>query len=192
MPDWSSIELRAEAFTQLSRHVAVPSVFDARAVLDVTQKAGEYELRERQLDRPFRKDYDSFESPMEWPTRFDVSNWILIGAFDGDTRLGGAIGAANTPGIDILEGRSDLCVLWDLRIAPEARRRGVGSALFRAIEAWAVNRNCRELKVETQNTNVAACRFYARQGCTLLQVNHGAYSDLPDELQLFWRKTVNG
>jgi hypothetical protein len=62
----------------------------------------------------------------------------------------------------------------------------------RAIEAWGRLKECRELKVETQNTNVAACRFYARQGFRLTQANYGAYPELPNEVQLIWRKVVNG
>jgi GNAT superfamily N-acetyltransferase len=170
----------------------VPGVFETWTVFDVLDQGGEFELRERSLSQPYRKSYDAREHPAEWPARFDASNWGLIGAYEGNARLGGVIGAFDSPGVDMLEGRDDLLVLWDLRVAPAARRQGVGSALFRAIEAWARARGCRELKVETQNTNAAACRFYARHGCRLKQVNAGAYADLPDELQLIWRKSING
>jgi ribosomal protein S18 acetylase RimI-like enzyme len=187
----ASIELREEPFTEIGRYASVPNIFETMSVLDVVEEGGRYGLRERLLARPFQKDYDALEPPASWPTRFDTSNWILLGAFEGSSRIGGGIGAARTPGIDMLEGRDDLAVLWDLRISPHARRRGVGTALFRAIEAWAAKRQCKELKVETQNTNVAACNFYARQGCALSQVNRGAYVDLPDEIQLFWRKAVD-
>jgi hypothetical protein len=44
--------------------------------------------------------------------------------------------------------------------------------------------------VETQNSNAAACRFYARQGCVLLAANRGAYVELPDEIQLLWYKEL--
>jgi hypothetical protein len=42
------------------------------------------------------------------------------------------------------------------------------------------------LKIETQNSNVAACRFYAREGCQLRGIHPGAYADFPDEIQLLW------
>jgi ribosomal protein S18 acetylase RimI-like enzyme len=90
----------------------------------------------------------------------------------------------------MLEGRDDLAVLWDLRVAPEARGRGVGSALFREVEAWARTRGCRELKVETQNVNVAACRFYAHMGCSLGALNSHAYPEVPDEVQLLWYRSL--
>ena len=52
-------------------------------------------------------------------------------------------------------------------------------------------RGCRLLKIETQNVNVAACCFYAAQGCTLGGVNRFAYLGAygaahPDEVQLIW------
>ncbi len=90
----------------------------------------------------------------------------------------------------MLDGRSDLAVLWDIRVHPEARSSGTGSLLFQAVEAWARDRRCRTLKIETQNTNVPACRFYRRMGCTLGAIDRFAYADLPDEVQLIWFKEL--
>jgi ribosomal protein S18 acetylase RimI-like enzyme len=188
----STIRTREDGLSELSLHIAIPSRFEAHTVLDVIEHAEGFELHERHLEQPFRKDYDSVENPMEWRLRFDVSNWSLITAFDGNIRIGGAICAFDTPGVDMLEGRNDLAVLWDLRVAPEARQRGIGSALFCAVEAWARTKNCRELKIETQNTNVPACRFYEKQGCRLRCAYVDAYPGLPHEVQLIWRKTLAG
>lgn len=186
------IELREEPFTEITRHAAIPSVYESGSGLDVLKADEGYELRERPLVQPHRKDYDLLEDPLEWPARFDVTQWALIGAYEAGARVGGAIAAFATPGVDMLEGRRDLVVLWDLRVSPPEQRRGIGAALFQAVEAWGRQRQCIELKVETQNTNVAACRFYARQGCTLRQANRGAYPELPDEVQLMWRKALAG
>lgn len=185
-----SIELREEPFIEMPRHAAIPSVYESGSVFDVLQSVAGYHLRERPRVQPHRKDYDLLEDPLQWPARFDVTQWALIGAYEGGERVGGAIAAFDTQGVDILEGRRDLVVLWDLRVSRAARRRGIGTALFKAVEAWGLHRQCRELKVETQNTNVAACRFYARQGCTLRHANPGAYPALPDEVQLIWRKAL--
>lgn len=191
MAHLGDIETRAEALSELRRHAQVPSVFEAHSVFDVVRRTEGLELVERALDQPYRKDYDTVENPMKWPRRFDVSNWAMIGAYMGSARLGGAIGAFNSPGLDMLEDRSDLLVLWDLRVSLHARRRGIGSVLFRAIENWGRERKCRELKVETQNTNVAACRLYAQHGCVLKHANIGAYPGLPNEVQLLWSKRLD-
>lgn len=137
---------------------------------------------------PYIKDYDLFESerPSVWPARFDLSNWGIFSAFHGDRRVGGAAVAWQSPQVEMLEGRDDLACLWDLRVAPEFRNQGVGHRLFTQAVEWARQRNCRQLKVETQNINVPACRFYARQGCKLGAVNNYAYRAELDEVQLLW------
>ena len=42
--------------------------------------------------------------------------------------------------------------------------RGVGSALLSAVKRWSVESDAVWLEVETQDTNVPACRFYERHG----------------------------
>lgn len=63
-------------------------------------------------------------------------------------------------------------------------------AAVRSVEAWARERGRRTLKVETQNTNVPACRFYRRMGCALGAIDLFAYAHLPDEVQLMWFKEL--
>ena len=183
------LDLRLQPVSDLAAHITIASFFETSTVYDGHSiVAGS--LVERTLSAPIRKDYDALEHPSQW-VEFDVSKWVLIGAFAQGRRVGGVIGAVDTPGVDMLEGRDDLLVLWDLRVAPGARREGVGTALFRAAEAWGVAQGCRELKVETQNVNVAACRLYRRNGCTLAQATAWAYPELRDEVQLIWRKRIN-
>lgn len=182
-------ELREETMAALARHIEVRSTFESDRVFDVRWRSGEWQLEERQRATPFHKDYDVAESPLEW-LRFDTTHWVLVGAFDGPTRLGGAIGAFDSPGVDMLEGRRDLAVVWDLRVAPAARRAGVASALLGRVEQWARRRGCVELKVETQATNFAACNLYRRRGFWLADAVRGAYDQYPDEAQLIWRKSL--
>ena len=174
----------------LHDYVAISSAFDSNAILDVAGEGDRCRLIERALHKPFHKDYDAVENPLRWPVLFDVSNWALFSACEQGRGIGGAIAAWKTSGVDMLEGRSDLVVVWDLRVAPQARGQGVGSALFRAIEAWGRSRSCTQLKVETQDVNVAACRLYQSCGCTLAQVNRGAYREFPQETQLIWTKRL--
>ncbi len=162
----------------LGEYERVPISFEVRSIFDVDGTR----LIERAVD-PYPKDY-----ALEFPG--STVNWGLIAARAEETIVGGALVARDTPGVDMLEGRGDLALLWDLRVAPEIRGRGVGRAIFAAAERWAIAHGCRELKVETQNTNVAACRFYERQGCVLRSVNAGTYPDQPHEIQLLWFKEL--
>ena len=190
-----TFELMEEPMTALPEYARVPIVFTVDRVLDVTNRdsdTGRFELSERRLDVPYDKDYDAIdgEGPLQWARRFDLSRWALFTARSTTGIVGGAAVVFDAPGLAMLEGRRDLAVIWDIRVAPHARRQGVGSALFERVEAWARQRGCRELKIETQNTNVQACRFYERQGCQLRAIGRGAYPQLPEEVQLLWYKDL--
>jgi GNAT superfamily N-acetyltransferase len=190
------IDIAEESPETLAEYARIPIAFEVRSVLDVTAHAsglGGLLLPERLLDRPYVKDYDALDSgsPINWAARFDLSRWgFFVARVDG-TRVGGAAVAFDTPGVGMLEGRRDVASLWDIRVAPEIRGRGVGGALFHAAEAWAGARGCVRLNVETQNINVPACRFYARQGCELGAMRRFAYVGLPDEVQLVWVMTAS-
>ena len=90
----------------------------------------------------------------------------------------------------MLEGRKDLALLWDVRVAPAFRTSGVGSILLAAAESWSIGQGAKELKVETQNINLPACRFYESCGFELRQANAGVYPGLPNEVQLLWYKSL--
>jgi GNAT superfamily N-acetyltransferase len=149
-------------------------------------------LAERPVDVPWTKDYDATDGgPGRWASRFDVNSWGLLGAYDDERRIGGAVIAFDTPELHMLRGRRDLAVLWDLRVVHDARGSGAGAALFRASEAWARERGCSALEVETQQVNVPACHFYAQMGCSLAAVDRYGYADLPEEAQLIWRRQLD-
>jgi len=190
-----TIELGEEPMTALPEYARVPIVFTVDRVLDVTNRdddRGGFALSERRLEVPYTKDYDAFagEGPLEWERRFDLSKWALFTARVATSIIGGATVAFDTAGLTMLEGRRDLAVLWDIRVFPDARGQGIGSALFKRVEAWAQLHGCRQLKIETQNTNVRACRFYERLGCQLRAIHPGAYPQLPEEIQLLWYKDL--
>ncbi len=184
-----------EPIAGLGLHGEIPVAFLVERVLDVAlvdDGLGGVVMSERAVGEPWTKDYDAIEGegPTRWASRFDVRNWGLITAHEGGRRVGGAVVAFDTAGFSMLEGRGDLAVLWDIRVRPAARSSGTGSLLFRAVEGWARDRGCRTLKVETQNTNVPACRFYRRMGCTLGAIDRFAYTGLPDEVRLMWFKEL--
>lgn len=189
------VHLREEPIAEVARLADVSIAFEVRSAFDVVRngvRPADVELVERSVDPPYVKDYDSYdgEGPAAWSHAFDLTHWAWISAFLGESRVGGAVIAFNTPYVDLLEGRTDLAVLWDLRVAPSLRGHGVGARLFRAAEVWARARGCAQLKVETQNVNVPACRFYARMGCVLRGVDARAYPNLPDEIQLLWYRDL--
>jgi GNAT superfamily N-acetyltransferase len=192
-----SLETRQDALTPgaLADHGRISIAFTVDTILEVTllnDGLGGMSLTATTVADPYVKDYDAIqgEGPAHWADQFDLSNWGLISACRDGVRVGGAVIAIRTPGVWMLAGRDDLAVLWDLRVAPQQRGSGVGSALFRGAESWAADRSCSWLKIETQNVNPAACRFYQKMGCTLGGINRFAYPALPGEVQLLWWKEL--
>ena len=187
------IEVSEEKVANLEDYALIRMSFEVRQVLDVAvlnDGFGGFTLSERKLQAPYLKDYDAIESPLQWQRSFDMSNWGFFVARSDGLRLGGAAVAFDTAGLTMLEDRKDLAVLWDIRVGTEARGKGVGAALFRAAEKWAMAQGCQRLKVETQNINVPACRFYAKQGCVLGAIHRFAYPNFPNETQLLWYKDL--
>jgi len=93
----------------------------------------------------------------------------------------------------MLNGRGDLAALWDLRVHPDWRGRGVGKALFARATSWARQQGCTQLKVETQNVNVRACRFYADRNCELRMIDRDAYAghaQVGREAKLYWYRDL--
>jgi GNAT superfamily N-acetyltransferase len=142
---------------------------------------------------PYLKDYDAQtegnDRPEGWSRQFDLSNWGFFMAMDEQRAAGGAAVVLNSPEVHMLENRSDLAVLWDIRVQPEYREHGVGQKLFQQAVLWAREQGCTQLKIETQNVNVPACRFYARQGCHLgaiLRYGYAANPQVAHEAMLLW------
>lgn len=180
----------------LMLYASVPITFQVRSVLrlvPIDRGTGGIRLVEEPVEQPWVKDYDEDESPMIWPQRFDVLNWAFFLVSDANNRPAGAATVAfDTPGVNMLEGRRDLSVLWDIRIHPEHRGRGLGTRLFQLAADWSRSRRCREMKIETQNINVPACRFYASMGAVLGCINQYGYINTPyaDEVMLLWYKAL--
>lgn len=189
----TEITIVEEPVTNLHEYAQIPMTFTISSVLEVRELQdglGGMVLEERPVDPPREKDYDAIEAPTRWAEMWDLSHWGMISAFAGDMRIGGCIVAYDTPGIFMLEGRRDITVLWDLRVAPAYRRHGVATRLFAHAVEWSRKRHCIAMKIETQNYNVAACRLYAVQGCVLKSINRFAYPEYPDETQLIWYKHI--
>ena len=178
----------------LARYATIPMAFEVKTVLRVKpiqNGLGGLALQKETVGTPYRKDYDTHEDgdPQLLPERFGVENWGFFLAIDNDEPIGGAIVTHNTSGINLLEDRSDLAILWDIRVHPKSKRKNIGSQLFTHCTNWARDRNCSQLKIETQNINVPACHFYAKQGCQLVQIDQHAYQNAPDvahEIMLVW------
>lgn len=135
----------------------------------------------------YKKDYDTKDNnPGLLMDQFDLSHWSIISYFEDGLRVGGAILAYNTKEINMLEGKTDLAVLWDIRIDKVHRGKGIGRKLIEAAKEVATQLGCNRIKIETQNNNVKACRFYEKQGAVLTGFNKHCYKDYAKEVQMIW------
>ena len=157
----------------LQAYSTIPIAFTATSVLrvDVVEGGlGGVTLTEEPLPESVLHDGDAIEGegPLPWLEHgWDLSSWVMLCAFDGERRAGGAVVAVHTEGMWFLRGRTDTSALWDIRVGYDYRRRGVGRALVEAGVAWSRSQGLVRMKIETLNTNVAACRFYHAMGARL-------------------------
>jgi ribosomal protein S18 acetylase RimI-like enzyme len=132
----------------------------------------------------YEKDFGS--SVSRWKETFDLTNWKIFGAYDGEKLIAGCVVAIKTNNVHMLEDRDDLAVLWDLRVSEEYKYKGIGQKLFDMAKKFVVDNNFNQLKVECQNTNYSAVKFYHKQGMSLAAIKEQAYKDHPSEIQLIW------
>jgi len=79
--------------------------------------------------------------------------------------------------------------LEDITVKTAYRRQGIGRALVNRAIDWTRSRQLPGIMLETQNNNVAACRFYERCGFELGGFDRHLYGALhPDtrEIALYW------
>ncbi|MGO4727218.1 MULTISPECIES: GNAT family N-acetyltransferase [unclassified Inquilinus] len=77
----------------------------------------------------------------------------------------------------------------EILVDTAARKSGIGRALIDAAIAWARSRTLPGIMLETQTTNVAACRFYQRCGFVLGGWDRFLYQAIDpgtDEIALTW------
>ena len=137
----------------------------------------------------YDKDLGAYTVASKYAAEFDITNWAFFMAFLDDMPIGAVTIASRTEGVQMLDGRDDLSVLWDLRIDDRFKQQGIGSKLLNLAVDWSKSQGFSQMKIECQNTNVPACKFYQKQGAELGRVDEFAYykeAIVNDEIQLIW------
>ncbi|MDP6422694.1 MAG: GNAT family N-acetyltransferase [SAR202 cluster bacterium] len=194
----SSITIHRIEGDQLPEYARISIAFMVESVfaVDVVDGGlGGIGLREDKVAQ-YAKDADSYDEggPEAWHREFDISEWGLFVAVCEGRWVGGAAVAVDAPGVSVVHGRGDVAVLWDLRMQPEHRRNGVGTRLFEHAAAWARDNGYKQLRIETQNVNVPACRFYMARGCELGVIDRFFYEGHPNvghEVMLAWHLNLS-
>ena len=179
----------------LTDYCKVPITFQGNSIFKVATPQNAFAgfiLKEVTVNS-FFKDYDLGGSPLEWK-KFDLTNWRFYIVYDENKPIAAATLVMKSEEIRMLEGKDDLACLWDIRVHPDYRGKGIGRAMFQKVANDAKDNGCVYLKIETQNNNVSANRFYSSQGCKLTQVHTKAYYNEPeykDEVMMIWFLNLN-
>jgi streptothricin acetyltransferase len=89
----------------------------------------------------------------------------------------------------VSEGWNRFAWINDIAVDARRRRTGVGRALMDRAVVWAVERGLPGIRLETQNNNVQACKFYESYGFHLGGFDRDLYRGLEEgttEIALFW------
>ena len=183
------LEIRREDGPSLTAYAAIPIAYDVREALQLPI-VGTAPFARRIVRPPYRKDYDVIPGnhPCDWPARFAVDRAEFVAAYADGERVGGAVAVVEPSDVERLGGDPRLALLWDLRVAPHARRRGVGRALLARIEERLQDTGIAGIAVETQDINLAACQLYCAAGFVITSVEANTYHDLPEETRIVWTK----
>ena len=147
----------------------------------ITEKAVEPHVKDFRTDHGTSLTHDA--------EQFDTTNWAFFMAFDGDLPIGGAAIASRTKEINMLSGREDLALLWDIRVDGAYKGKGVAQKLFDMAVDWSSSQGLVQMKIECQNNNVPACKFYHKQGAVLSEIDEYAYYNEPQyrhEVMFVW------
>jgi len=155
----------------------------------INRGLGGMTMKEVPVQKPYIKDLGTYDQATKYEERFDISNWAFYLAFDHGQPVGAVTIAAKTSNVTMLDGRDDLAVLWDIRVADAYKAQGIGQALFDLAVDWSKSQGLSQLKIECQHNNVPAIRFYHKQGAVLSKIDEYAYFHEPacrNEVQLIW------
>ena len=132
---------------------------------------------------PYRKRY-----------HIDWGNEIPYPGEAGTTAYFAYVGEQKAGRILLRKSWNNLVYIDDICVDAAFRCQGIGARLLACAEDWARQRGLPGIMLETQNTNPAACRLYARCGFELCGFDTHLYKGIPDvsdEIALYWYKMLS-
>ncbi len=120
------------------------------------------------------------DDKLDWSQYINQEDKALFLAYMNNTCIGQ---------IRIIKDWNRFCYIENIASKKEYRGSGVGTSLLNKAEEWAKQRQLIGMSLETQDDNLAACRFYVKQGFTLGGVDTLKQSYNPNiETTLYWYK----
>lgn len=162
--------------TNLAAAAAIDASFMVSEEGEVTHSEAGLQLLPRSVT-PYRKSYLDAREDLEAAISDDTQAGY-VALLDGVV-VGVVIVSRDWNGMGLVD-----CLAVD----PNRRGAGIGAALIDKTKAWAKARGLPAVRLETQNNNLVACRFYERQGFALRGFDADLYrADMPGtrEVALF-------
>jgi ribosomal protein S18 acetylase RimI-like enzyme len=96
---------------------------------------------------------------------WDSDRWCVLVAEEEDSKLVGQIAGGLREPAPVFEPES-YGYITDIVVDPDARRRGIGRALFRALEDWFREQGATHLELRVLASNPASQAFWRAMGCS--------------------------
>lgn len=173
------------------KYDSIPMLVHVKSILKLEKNQnglGGILLKETPV-KEYIKDLGKYGEATKYSKEFDITNWIFFMAFDNELPIGAVTVVSKTENVNMLDGRDDISVLWDIRVDDRYKQQGIGTKLFNMAVEWSKLKGFKQMKIECQNNNVPACKFYHKQGAVLGKIDEYAYYndiDSNDEVQLIW------
>ena len=177
--------------SHFEKYDSIPMIVNVKSILSlekIENGLGGILLKETPIEQ-YQKDLSIYEKATEYVEKFDITNWIFFMAFDDELPIGAVTIASKTKDVIMLDGRDDISVLWDIRVDDRYKQQGIGTKLFNMAVGWSKMKGFNQMKIECQNNNVPACRFYHKHGALLGKIDQYAYYNdinVRDEVQFIW------
>ena len=150
--------------------------FTISSVYEISFIAGRFELKEKAV-KLYKKKYESTKVNIEEFIK-NPKKTVIFAFFDG--KLAGEV---------ILEKHWNNYVRLEIAIKAAYRRRGAGRMLMDCSKKWSRANGFPGIMAETQNTNVAACKFYKTNGFKIGGIDTELYKGINKdsiETAIFW------
>lgn len=139
---------------------------------------GKFQYTLEKLPESYTKSYENDE--LDYSTYIENPDKTIYLAYVGSTNVGQIILRRNWNRFAYIE---------DIRVGSEYRRKGIGRKLIDRVIEWAKKGNMPGIMLETQDTNVSACKLYESAGFVLGGIDtmlYGAAKKYSHEKALFW------
>ncbi|WP_311077914.1 GNAT family N-acetyltransferase [Paenibacillus polymyxa] len=128
---------------------------------------GDFKKSNQNFLEPYFKQYEKDDVDISY---IDEQGKSIFLYYDENDCVGQIKPCTNWNGYALIE---------DIAVAKDWRHKGIGTALLSKATEWAKQNNLVGLRLETQDVNVLACRFYAKNNFVIGGVDTMLYSNFP-------------